>query len=379
MKKLIFSALALVALSSAAFAQSSPFVWQAGENTTVKLGGYIRSNINYDFDGCVGEANDFQASKISSSSSWTDESYLNFDVTASRLSLEVTHATSSVGDIKVFVEADFRGSGNTARLRQAYIQMGGLITGYAWSFMSDLAASAPTVDITGVGSRTFLRTQMIGFRTSLGETMSAGIALETPSLTTDYMVGGCSVNQTVPNIPIYIQYKSSIAHLKAAAAFRSLQYGDSIDQERYSSFGWGAQLSGSYKAARPLTLYGQAIYGAGINNYINDLSSLPINLQSPGGTEMEATPMGGASLGACYKISKRISIAASGSYVENFGDAEWFEDGYYKNSSYISGTIFYAPAPRITIGAEYLRGTRTDFGDDAIDAQRLSLSFKYTL
>ncbi|MFI3285372.1 MAG: DcaP family trimeric outer membrane transporter [Rikenellaceae bacterium] len=377
MKKFILSCFALAALSSSAFAQSSPFEWKIGDNTKIKLGGYVRFNLNYDFDGSVGEKNDFQPVNITTPD-WGAEQYLNYDPTASRFSLQITQATEDLGDVKVFVEADFRNTANAVRLRQAYIEMCGVTAGYAWSFMSDLASNAPTIDITGVNSRTFLRTMMVGYRHSISDKLSAGIAIETPSLKSAYPEGCEAVNQIMPNVPAYIQLKGNKGHIKAAVAVRTLKYGDSIDETQEISLGWGGQLSGSLNASKTLKLFGQAIYGEGINNYINDLSGLNINMYPSDNQTMAATPMGGASLGFSAKLAKKWTYAASGSIVENFGDSDDFA-GNYKRGSYLSSTLLYAPAPRVTLGAEYLTGSRENFGSDAEAAQRFSLMIKYTL
>ncbi len=376
MKKILLPLFA-AALSLSASAQSSPFEWQVSDNTKIKLGGYVRFNINSDFDGSVGGGNDFVSTNIQESS-WNNESNLGFDPSATRFSLQITQSTEALGDVKVFVETDFRGS--SVRLRQAYVEAKGFIAGQAWSFMTDMAANAPTVDINGVGSRTFQRTQLFGYRHNFSDVLSAGISLEYPSFKSLYATDFTSVNQTVPNIPVYLQLKSAAGHLKAGAMFNTLQYGDSNNQERLSEMGIGGQLSGSLRATKAITLYGQAIYGKGISNYISNLASLStgVSLMSVDGTEMEATPMGGYSAGVGAKLSKKWSAAVSGSLVENYGDKDFF-DGYFQKSTYISTAFFYVPAPKVTLGLEYLNGSLTNFGSDAIGAQRLSFSVKYSL
>lgn len=378
MKKLLLSILALAAISTTALAQTSPFEWTLGDKTKIKLGGFVRFNINSDFNGSVGAGNDFVSTNIPETTAWSSEDYLNFDPSATRLSMEINQSTDAFGNVKAYVEGDFRGTGNTLRLRQAYIELKGFVAGFAWSFMSDLAANAPTIDINGVGSRTFLRTKMVGYRHNLSETLSAGIAIEVPSLTTEYLDGYTALNQTVPNIPLYIQAKGGAGHIKASAVIRSLRYGDTSAQESQSELGLGGQLSGSLKATKAITLYGQAIYGKGINTYISNLASVSVDLMSTDYLEMEATPMGGASLGVGAKLSKKWSAAMSGSLVRNYGDQEYFE-GQFKSTSYLATTLLYAPAPRVTLGAEYLNGSRTNFGSETASADRFSLMIKYTL
>ncbi|MFI3264097.1 MAG: DcaP family trimeric outer membrane transporter [Rikenellaceae bacterium] len=376
MKKIILSIVAIVALASSSFAQTSPLLWQVSENTKVKIGGFVRMNVNYDFDGSV-TGNDFISNTIPTSTTLSSEDRLNYDATATRLSMTLTQSTSALGDINVYVEGDFRGTSNTIRLRQAYVEAKGFIAGQAWSFMTDLAAQAPTIDINGVGSRTFFRTNLIGYRRALGQTLSAGIALEVPTLVTSYAGEYYAVNQRTPNIPVYIQAKGGVGHIKAAVAFRSLEYGTSSN-ERENLLGVAGQLSGSLKAGGAVTLFGQAIYGKGINNYISDMASLSVNLMSVDGIEMEATPMGGASLGASAKLSKKWLAAVSGSLTQNYGDEAYFE-GDYKSTSYLSALVRYFPMSALSVGLEYLNGSRTNFGGDASSAQRLSFSVMYTL
>ncbi len=379
MKKILCSIFALAALSSSAFAQESPFEWKVGDNTKIKLGGYVRFNASYDTSGNMSAANDFASNKIPTSTAWDDESYLNFDATASRFSLQITQTTEQVGDIKLFAEVDFRGSSYTTRLRQAYVEMLGFTAGYAWSFMSDLAANAPTVDIIGVSSRTFLRTNLVGYRHNFSETLSGGIALEIPSLVSDYGADYTDMDQRIPNLPFYIQHKSKGGHIKVGGMIRALEYGQLSTEECQSSLGWGAQASGTLIASKSLKLFGQAIYGEGINNYINDIASLEINLNSTdGGATMAATPMGGFSVGASYKITPKTTLSASGSMVENFGDESYFAGGY-KSSNYVNATLIYAPAPRISLGVEGIYGSRTNFGGDPSSANRVSMMIKYTL
>ncbi|MFI3281417.1 MAG: porin [Rikenellaceae bacterium] len=378
MKKTILALLAVASISTAATAQNSPLEWESN-NTKVKIGGFVRFNINSDFAGSVSGGNDFISTNIPTTTDWRDEDYLNFDPSATRLSMEITQSTEALGDVKVYVEGDFRGASNyIPRLRQAYIEAKGVIAGFAWSFMSDLAANAPTIDINGVGSRSFLRTQMVGYRRSLGEGLSAGIALEVPTLKSTYAAGYTDLNQTIPNIPLYIQSKGEAGHIKLSGAIRVLQYGDTSNNQRLDEIGWAGQLSGSLKATTAITLYGQAIYGQGANNYISDLASQSINMMSTNGTDMESTPMGGASVGIGAKLSKKWSAAASGSIAKNYGDEDYFA-GSYQSSSYVSAVLFYAPAPKISLGVEYLNGSLTRFGSEAVDAQRLSLSVKYSL
>ncbi|MFR9537719.1 MAG: DcaP family trimeric outer membrane transporter [Rikenellaceae bacterium] len=380
MKKFFLSLLAMAAISSSLYAQSSSLNWNVSDKTTITLGGFVRANTTYDFDGSLSGL-DFISTNIASSPSYSDEGCLGFDASASRIWLMINQGTDNLGNVKVYFEGDFRGTNSAFRFRQAFVEFKGFVAGQTWSFFTDLPAQAPTMDIIGVGSRSFFRTALFGYRYSINDQLSAGISLESPALTTDYISGYEPVSQRMPNIPIYIQAKGGMGHIKAAAVFRSLQYGDISSQERVNVAGLGGQLSGSLKACSAVTIYGQAIYGKGINTFLSDLSTVGVGLSDVmtlNGSDMEATPMGGASLGLSAKLAPKWSAALSGSLTRNYGDQAYFA-GDYKSTSFVTTTLMYNPISNITVGLEYLNGSRTDFGSDTAAAQRLSFTVMYTL
>ncbi len=382
MKRFLLAICTFALISSNSFAQtkSDPFKWELGDNTTLKLGGFVRFCTSLDVNGSV-EGNDFNPATIPYETPFSDESRLSLDPSATRFSLDFVQKTDNLGDIKIFVEADFRAASSTAlRLRQAYINMCGVTAGFAWSFMSDLAANAPTVDIQGVSSRTFLRTPLVGYRYNFDENLSAGISLELPKFNfASSALTLNTVNQNIPDVPIYAQYKGDWGHIKASAVMTTMQYATVGATERSTKSGFGGQLSGSFKATDAITIYGQGIVGKGIGRYINALSSLPINIYPDDNLELATMPMYGASLGVNGNINKKLSLAASYSYHDFRTDDAILVNGINGCGDYLSATIFYKPAKRITLGAEFLNGTNTIASLDSGNASRVSLMIKYTL
>ncbi len=383
MKKIFFAICSFLLISNSSLAQSSndnPFLWNLGDNTTLKLGGYVRFCTSLDIDGSL-SSTDFNPGAIAPDASYSDESELLFDPTATRFSLEFTQKDESLGDIKIYVESDFRASGSAMRLRQAYISLCGVTAGYAWSFMSDLPANAPTIDIQGVASRTFLRTTLVGYRHNFSDKLSAGISAELPkfnALTSELAI--TEVNQNIPDVPIYAQYKGKKGHIKAAALLTTMQYAkSSTSTERETTNGFGGQLSGSLKVTPAITLYGQGIYGEGIGRYINAISSYDVNLFATDAGEIASVPMYAASLGINGKVSKKVSLAASYAIYSYDSSNSSKATSLYGDGDYLSATIFYSPAKRISLGAEFLSGSNQIMGGTNGTAQRVSLMVKYTL
>ena len=97
MKRVIFIVRGLIGTGMVCAQKSDPFLWQKN-NTTIKLGGYIRVSASADFDGMI-DNNDFIVADIPVPGKWDKRGSFGIDASATRLSLNVTQKTT-VGDIR---------------------------------------------------------------------------------------------------------------------------------------------------------------------------------------------------------------------------------------------------------------------------------------
>lgn len=356
---------------------SNPFSWQK-RNTTIKLGGFIRVSASADFDGSISN-NDFIVSDIPVPDGWDKRNSLGIDASATRLSLDVTQKTNAAGDIRFYIETDFRGGSSVLRLRQAYITLLGITAGQTWSFLYDSQASAPTIDIQGDDSRTFFRTPLIGYTYKFGKDFMTGIAAELPRTKITTATGVKSVTQRIPDVPLYLQHKTSLGHIKFATVLRGLSYGNTETEKIKTRLGWGIQLSGSLKPVSFLTLYAQAKYGKGIARYISDLAVLNVDLlpDAEHTGMMKPIPMYGLSFGLRVNLSKRVYAAA------NFASAaldrkECYTTGSdYHYGNYLSTSFFWNAFHNMTVATEYLHGKRKNMDAATGHANRIQLMLKY--
>lgn len=345
-------------------AQDFPLSWSKG-GFSAKIGGFVRINTMFDVDGNI-PLDDFVVSKIPQEN---DKFRSAFDASVSRVNLLLSQSTNKLGDIKAFVEGDFRGVSSVFRLRQAYISFLGLTIGQTWSIWTDMAANAPTVDIHGVGSRTFFRTPQISYNHQFGKHWSMAVSLEIPSQKFSEKASAMT-----PNIPAYVQYCGKIGHVRAAGLVRFNDTEQTVSE--YKPIGWGVQLSGTARVCKPISLFGQAVYGEGIPQYINDL-------QYFAGSEffkkMEnyAIPMSGISLGIRADISKSVYAASSYSITTLKDKYDIFGNENYKSGEYVSISGFWRPISNLTLGAEYLYGQLDFFKSSETHAGRVELMAMY--
>ena len=378
MKKIVFILLIISTQIVSAQDTKVPFAFDNG-TIRIKVGGYVQNVVASDFGGFINN-HDFIVSSLSVPENWDQQSRFAFDATASRVNLDVTHKTGSFGDIRLFMETDFKGASNVLRLRHAYISVLGITAGQTWTFMYDAEATANTIDIQGVNSRTFFRTPLLGYTGTFGKRFSAGISFEMPNARITAASPVSSVTQTVPDIPVFIRYKSEKGHLKLAGVFRNIHYGHSGQEKMKAKQGLGVQLTGSIKPVSALTLYGQGIYGKGIARYINDLASLNLDLlsehENPGHADVPV--MFGASVGLRADISKKAYLTSNFSLAQMDKKDGFTRDSDYSHSKYFSASLFWRAWQNLLFAAEYLYGERINMNDAFGNSNRIQAMLRYS-
>lgn len=368
----------LALCSTATFASDD----SSSGTTSLKVGGFALVNMGSYLDGTTTTGDDFPPSSIPTSSlSAYDESRYILDVSTTRLYMDLTHTSQSLGDVKFYVEGDFRGTGYAFRLRQANIQLKNFTIGQTWSIFTDLAANAPTVDIQGVNSRTFFRSPQVSYHNTIKGNLSFAASIERPSVSITSTSGYLKdVIESVPDFLAYIQTKGSAGHLRIGGVWRTMKYSDYENEAVETNNGWGVQASGTLNASKGLTFYGQGIYGKGIGMYINDLASQSMDMVESYDNDGDVAALGmyGLSLGTKVRLTEKMDFCASYSQV-NIDETEGFtSSSMYKQGRYIEGTVLYYPSKNITLGAEYLYGSREDFDGAKGTAQRVNIMIKYT-
>ncbi|MFI3292310.1 MAG: DcaP family trimeric outer membrane transporter [Rikenellaceae bacterium] len=343
-------------------------------NTSVSIGGFVTLTMGLYVEGATTSGNDFPVSNINMDPAQGDEHRLVFDPTSTRLSIGVTQATDALGDVKLYIEGDFRGSGNTLFLRCATIDIKGFTVGQTWSLMTDSKSLATTIDISGANSRTFFRTQMVAYRYKFDKKYTLGASLEYPTFKT---IGVTMPEVRIPDVVAYVDKSGKLGYVKIGGVLRTIQYCEGDDVKSVN--GWGVRLSGSLNVTPKFTLSAQGMYGVGVSKYITDLANLSYDvIEDSDGTIYNNTPMYGVMCSAKYKFNDKFSLGAN--YSKAFVDIDSSYsaiDNTYKTGQYISTTLFYTPVKSLILGAEYLNGVRNNYGGLSERAQRINTMVRY--
>lgn len=326
------------------------------------IGGYVNFRTAYDFDNVLPNL-DFITYQIPMSSTVQNEGRLLMDASISRLYFKGVLATDH-GPLVAYAETDFRGPGNSLRLREAYVSYLGFTLGQKATTFCDLGASFNTIDFQGPNGYTYGRNLMIQYKHKFSNGISLALAAEYPVVSATYGLQDKAAYQRVPDMPAYVQYawNDNQSHIRASGILRNMYYHNGQSDKVSSEIGWGAQLSGSFKVAKGVELYGNAVYGEGISAYVVDLQGVGMDMTPVLADPSKLHPVTTLSwlVGAQINITKRMPLTVGYSQVSVFDQKNPLPATDYRMGQYCVANLFYNISPSWNFGIEYLHGIRTN-------------------
>ena len=342
------------------------------------VGGYVQTKAEYDFGGIVDNV-DFLPSYISTGGQAS--SRYQMDATTSLLFLKLVGRSPWLGDFTVYTAGTWRGSGNTFKLHNAYMQFEYATIGYNTGNFMDPAAVPFTLDYAGPCGMVFYRTVQAAFNYGFDWGLSMGVAFEVPDVkgidSETVSVG----KQRMPNIPVYLRYSwADNSHVRVSGILRDLSYDDHVNNKNRQKLAWGAQAT-TLMTFGNLQLRGQYCIGEGIASLFNDMSNIASdivpNANDP--SRMSMLLADGWYAGLQYNFTPRLFASATYSQCSvhsKHGYAGAYPDNY-KRGQYVVANVCYNLTSSIQIGAEYLHGWRTDFESETNNANRVNLSAQF--
>lgn len=366
-----------------------------GTDTSIKIGGYVKSDFIYDVDGFAGPSVYFSSLPFRDTPLADRQAGFTFHARQSRLNVK-THTPTEVGDIDTHLEFDFlRNTGNevlsnsfTPRLRHAYGTIGPLLIGQTWTTFMDVDAYPWTVDFFGPAGFSFIRQPMIRWTQDLGGGNSLAFALEQPELVassdtagalavgTGAVGGSDGVLDQIPDFVLRFRAERDWGWVQLAGVARDL----AIDLEpgeltpptlftagsaggKDDEFGWGVHLSTVFDVpGTPVTIGAVGIVGEGVGRYI---IAQGFNL---GGAEIRET-------GAAAEVEALEQYGAAGWVQYNWTDDVWSVVAYGREDTEVPEALPFAArdgtndwvnslhvnthwnvTDQVTMGLEYIRG-----------------------
>ena len=352
-----------------------PGSWKMpGSNTSVSFGGYVKLDAIYDLDQDLGDTFEGYGGKINLDGSGNP----NFSMHAHQTRLRFDSLTpTKMGGLKTRIETDFSYGSKRLRMRHAYATLGGVLAGQTWSILGDENTYADTVEFDGPVGVVAPRKPQLRYTSAMGKNLTAQVAIEAPGgptiLKTD---GGTPASQNrLPNLLAALRLKTSWGAINVSGLLGQVLYEDGAVEESVtiSALHLGANIG----LGKDTRLWGTVNVGQG------GLTSM---VGSPGAAilssndELEAMDSMGGFVGLTHNWSSSVSSGIYYGWVENdFEDAAKAAlPGINQSLRTVHANVWWAPAPKVRVGVEFIKGWRETNGGEEGDASRLQLGLQYS-
>jgi hypothetical protein len=304
---------------------------------------------------------------------------------------------TDLGELQTIFEWELFGVGvdagqTTLRLRHAYGELGQLGAGQYWSPFMDIDVFPNSLEYWGPPGMVFFRNVQVRWMPIKGDTRLT-FALERPGATADASevnrefieAAGVKGHFPYPDLSGEFRYGGPWGYVELAGIVRRIEWNTpdppaAVDISD-GVFGWGFQLSSNVKLLADNVLKLSAVYGHGIQNYMNDASAdigveeNPGNLDQP--IEGVAMPVFGLVAFVDWYWTKKWSSSAGYSLVwidnasgQDPSDLEW--------GHYALGNLLYKPVEDFMVGGELQFARRQNWADDFdVNDYRIQFSFKW--
>ena len=300
------------------------------------------------------------------------------------------------GDLNTIFEFELFGTGvdagqTTFRLRHAYGELGQFGAGQTWSPFMDIDVFPNSLEYWGPNGMVFYRNVQVRWMPLRSDKGRITVALERPGASADQGVyagrielQGVRPRFNFPDLTWQARMIREWGYLQLAGVFRKIGWVDTNNVAPNlggHALGWGLSLSSNLNLGEKDVAKLEVVYGAGIQNYMNDapvdvgIRTNPANAATP--IKGVALPMLGIVSFLDHNWSEHFSSSIGYSML-NIENSNGQNPSDFHQGHYALTNLLYHPVPRVTIGGEFQFGRRVNFSDgfNAND-YRMQFSFKY--
>jgi hypothetical protein len=364
----------------------------------IDLYGFIMLDSGYDFNTNNPDWFDvIRPTKLPSfSGEFAPDGKAYFGVRQTRFGVK-TSTPTGLGTLKTQFEFELFGTGvdagqTTFRLRHAYGELGQFGAGQTWSPFMDIDVFPNSLEYWGPTGMVFFRNIQVRWMPVRSDNTRLTFAVERPGASADQGVyadrvelQGVKPKFDMPDFSWEARLIRRWGYARFGGIFRKISWVDTNTTDAIDlsgdAFGWGVNFSSNLKFGKDTVGKFMVVYGAGIQNYMNDA---PIDIGIKNNFSNRVSPIKGVALPVLgvvsfldHNWSERFSssIGYSMENIEN-SDAEKASD--FHQGHYALTNLLYHPVPSVTIGSEFQFGRRVNFKDGFnVNDYRLQFSFKY--
>ena len=302
---------------------------------------------------------------------------------------------TSAGEIKTIFEFELFGTGvdagqTTFRLRHAWGELGQVGAGQTWSPFMDIDVFPNSIEYWGPNGMVFFRNVQLRWTPwSRGDSRFA-IALERPGASADQGVYAgrielqdVSARFPLPDLSAHFRKAGDFGHVQFSGIVRQIKW-DDLNDDKFdltgSTTGWGLHASSNLKLGKNVARL-SVVYGAGIQNYMNDA---PVDVGIENNFSNTRTPVLGKAL-PMLGISAFLDLNWNAKWTSTVGysmldidNTDGQAANAFKKGQYALANILYYPTGNVFLGPEIQWGKRENYRDGfTSDDVRIQFSAKY--
>ncbi|MCU0377130.1 MAG: DcaP family trimeric outer membrane transporter [Bacteroidales bacterium] len=312
-----------------------------------------------------------------------------FSVRQTRLGFK-GYIPTALGELKTIFEFELFGTGvdagqTTMRLRHAYAELGKFGVGQYWSPFMDIDVFPNTVEYWGPTGMVFFRNIQVRYMPIQGDTRLT-FALERPGASADQgdysgriELEDINSHFPVPDFSAEYRHAFGFGYIELAGILRYMAWED-MNEDEYdlsgNAVGWGLNLSSNVSFTKSTVGRFQAVYGQGIQNYMND-APVDVGVTNDLSNPAVTLPVLGIVAFVDQKWNDKFTSSVGYSMID-ITNSEGMSDDAFSRGHYAIANLLYYPAQNAMMGVELQYGTRENFNDDwKTDILKVQFSFKY--
>jgi hypothetical protein len=349
-----------------------------GTDDILKIGGYFKTDFMADLKQ-AGNADAFVPASFPVPQVSGVENR-NVSIRPTRLSLDFRIPTTSLGEIRFYLEGDLFGTNaTTPRLRHAYAQVKNLLVGQTFTNFMDPDGFPDTLDFQGPNGMINLRNPQLRYGLALTPSTTFYMSVEKPSSDILFTTPQFTSSPNTPHVDGAVRLRQEFerGHIQVSGIFRSI--GAFLPNGKADSvFGWGVNLSTGIKTWGSDNIVFAVAGGHGVSRYIQDTSGLGIDAEPASGvnTHLQATPAVGVEASYQHYWFKNLRSSAIYSYAA-VNNTNLESAKTYNHGTYTAVNLIWNPFGSLNVGGEFLYGWIMLENGQSANAPRIQFSAKY--
>jgi len=349
-----------------------------GKTVRMKIGGYVKADFLYDFDGTL-DRQQFLMSTIpvEGSPEHGKSGYLSLFSRETRFNIDVRQIEKGKAPLRLLIEGDFWSPGNQLRLRHAYAVYGNLIIGQTWTTLSILESLPVLIDFAAGDALFGGRTTQVRYQWRETPRWKLAVALESLDFMGIENPSGAAgePSAALPLVAVRADYEWNTGLIALGSSIAQLRWDGGASGPDADAVQWDAVLAGRQYLGKDDFVTWNLSYGIGSGENIMAFAGSNANAVLIPAGDLDTFPAFASVLGYMHRWNERISSNFSFAYgwLDTPDSRAPFA---LKRGGIGHANVIWRLNSQLSTGVEYMHGRQRATNDELGAASRIQAMMK---